>query len=987
MGCTCAPDQSGVYAKNGKRKTKAYKNNNFDTDSRLDNDMILQNNKNESNNNLAKLENYTKKIVYQKIFNKSSDKNYNRIKKYELDILKNIFFNNYYNKFIPIIYSDDKYLKIKLQNQDLNYFIENDEIQEILKELIIEHIEKIKQNEEMYKIKNLSILIIGRKGVGKTTLIEYILNNNKYNSDNSSKMNQQTFQVFESGKCPYLRLIEFKGIGFGQNNPETIKKEAINYIKSQEEDNNYNNIIHCIWYCISDTRFEKSEIDLLRQLKEVYNDNNIPIIVIYTKSIDSDMAKKMLDSIKNLNIDVSTIKVMAKDDKDNDGQIIHSFGRDKLLNLTLEKCTKALKGKMIDIMTNSISNDLKKNIHDENNKNRNENFKKNIVEFVDKYEQILCENNFKDYLINFLKTDIFYLLEAYNNKNREEKLNNIFNKLKSSNMISSIINNFSDFYTKYIKDSFINSKEKLNVFKQYAEEFLDHQTKFEIKNGNISIKNKRALKDIENSTELFFKKNFYYLFQKAIIKNFILDNKDSYYNHFQNKIETKMNELLKSDEDIKDYLSFCFLMKLKQFSNNKKIDLDIESHIIQFRDLPYKEEINDFKESENFIVNNSEQKYLIFQIEKDSEDDLNNLLKENKNSIKYKPFLCSNNNYLKDGESLKNFMEDIDYQIKDDYFSENVNDQVYISLMKKIEENLKNYFSLKVNNLIKDLEENFLPDHLVRLEPKNKKKDKKRKVLSSAPPANVDNLDNIIDFSPVEDQLTKILLKEKKDLFINSIKNKIEKLKFDNNYSINYLTIIVVGKSGVGKSTLINAIFQKKVAKTGAPEIQTTETTIYEPTIKNPYIQLIDTRGIELNSKYGPETIIKNAINYIKNQKINEGNGAGNFNNLIQGIWYCLTGSSIEDKEIEIINKLLQKFEGEIPIIIVYTRMISKSNFNKMKEQINNKIKDATLIPILAEAVINDDEDSYNTIKSFGLDNLKNKTLELVKKKEISLIF
>ena len=189
--------------------------------------------------------------------------------------------------------------------------------------------------------------------------------------------------------------------------------------------------------------------------------------------------------------------------------------------------------------------------------------------------------------------------------------------------------------------------------------------------------------------------------------------------------------------------------------------------------------------------------------------------------------------------------------------------------MKKIEENLKNYFSLKVNNLIKDLQENFLPEHLVRLESKNKKKGKKRKVFSSAPPANVDNLDNIIDFSPVEDQLTKILLREKKDIFINSIKNKIEKLKFDNNYSINYLTIIVVGKSGVGKSTLINAIFQKKVAKTGAPEIQTTETTIYKPTINNPYIQLIDTRGIELNSKYGPETIIKNAINYIKNQKIN----------------------------------------------------------------------------------------------------------------------
>ena len=110
--------------------------------------------------------------------------------------------------------------------------------------------------------------------------------------------------------------------------------------------------------------------------------------------------------------------------------------------------------------------------------------------------------------------------------------------------------------------------------------------------------------------------------------------------------------------------------------------------------------------------------------------------------------------------------------------------------------------------------------------------------MSSAPPANVDNLDNIIDFSLVEDQLTKILLKEKKDLFINSIKNKIEKLKFDNNYSINYLTIIVVGKSGVGKSTLINAIFQKKVAKTGAPEIQTTETTIIHNKFIFPYFNL-----------------------------------------------------------------------------------------------------------------------------------------------------
>lgn len=143
---------------------------------------------------------------------------------------------------------------------------------------------------------------------------------------------------------------------------------------------------------------------------------------------------------------------------------------------------------------------------------------------------------------------------------------------------------------------------------------------------------------------------------------------------------------------------------------------------------------------------------------------------------------------------------------------------------------------------------------------------------------------------------------------------------------------------------------------------------------------MIDNRGIELNNKHGPDKIIENTINYINHQRNNEGNNLNDFNDLIQGIWYCITGSSIEDKEIEIINKLRGKFRGIIPLIIVYTRMISKSNFNKMKEIINQKIENAVLIPILAEEVKNDEENPNNVIKSFGLDELKNKTFELAKK-------
>lgn len=265
--------------------------------------------------NITILESYTKKIVYQNIFSDSNDYIYNKIQEYELKILQTIFFQNYYTKYIRKIYSDQNYLKLNLNKAELNKIIYNPESRDILKKLIFEHVEKIKENDEDYNIKYLSILVIGRKGVGKTNLIKYILNNNKNNYEND----KETFMIFTHKKCPYLRLIEFKGIGFGKNNPETIKKEAIEYIKKQEAGNNYNNIIHCIWYCITDTRFEKSEIILLKKLKEVYNDNNIPIIVIYTKSIDVIMANKMLEYVKKLNIGVSTIKVMAKDDEDNDG--------------------------------------------------------------------------------------------------------------------------------------------------------------------------------------------------------------------------------------------------------------------------------------------------------------------------------------------------------------------------------------------------------------------------------------------------------------------------------------------------------------------------------------------------------------------------------------------------------------------------------------------------------------------------------------------
>ena len=60
---------------------------------------------------------------------------------------------------------------------------------------------------------------------------------------------------------------------------------------------NYNNVINCIWYCISGPRFEEGEEKLFQFLKELYEDNIMPLILVFTKTTDKSLAQKMKEKI------------------------------------------------------------------------------------------------------------------------------------------------------------------------------------------------------------------------------------------------------------------------------------------------------------------------------------------------------------------------------------------------------------------------------------------------------------------------------------------------------------------------------------------------------------------------------------------------------------------------------------------------------------------------------------------------------------------
>ena len=181
-------------------------------------------------------------------------------------------------------------------------------------------------------------------------------------------------------------------------------------------------------------------------------------------------------------------------------------------------------------------------------------------------------------------------------------------------------------------------------------------------------------------------------------------------------------------------------------------------------------------------------------------------------------------------------------------------------------------------------------------------------------------------------------IKKKEDDFqklINENKKQVQ--------NISKLNIMLLGNSGVGKSTLVNEILglenNKAEEQTNNERMLidgwTKKYPVNEKDTKIKNINLWDTEGIEYSQeqKNDQENHINKVINHINNHKSIPGQQ-------INCIWFCIHGQTFQPSEMKYIEKLLDVYNEKfkIPIIFIYTQSyeIEYNNVEALKKKLEN---------------------------------------------------
>ena len=661
----------------------------------------------------------------------------------------------------------------------------------------------------------------------------------------------------------------------------------------------------------------------------------MPIILVYTKSTDNERFNEIKQYLINKNIENNIVEIVAQDIPLMDKTIKKAFRIENLLEITRNNCIKALDSDMFKMMVEKISDNLLDNFFKKYEKIVELIKEKGFNYFINNYKESLGDGDFIQYIIDIFLKNLNKFFDS--EKEITNKSRNLFLK---SNFTASINKIYSS-YKRNIKNDI------KSIVKENAEELLDIQASFEKEYGNIESCKRRNYEELKKILEIFLKNNYYFIVQNYII-NFIVNKSNTHLNNFLSLFLDKLKSNFQALENlnknnnndksvkIRKYLEKCLKEKINSFYKNNVELLNYEGP-------------KDSKDDDNLIIFDKNE----IQYEKD--ENLENLIKNSdslifnkiKAQVNNKP---ENNIYIQfdfddhktnilNQKKLQSFVKNI--QSQNSFLSLDNKDKIFNYLQKIIKNNLLEYIKSNQGKFLNEMKFNY----------NNNYSKQSNKFLDN------DKIENIIEN------------KSQEPFFKNLVQNSLNEIPKSNDKQLkklNQLTLILTGKSGVGKSTLIKVLFRGEIKiKTGVGNVVNLETESFKNN-NAPFFNLIDSRGYELNQEYNPNKIKDDIIKFISAQQ-----NSNEINKFVHCIWYCVSNcNSLDKTEINALKELKNN-KYNIPLIVIFTNAQIENDVNDVKKQIINLFSEDIFIPILGERTKN--------LSEFGLDDLLNKTLDAIK--------
>jgi hypothetical protein len=429
--------------------------------------------------------------------------------------------------------------------------------------------ELIKNYKFSENLQHFNILILGRAGIGKSTLINSILEIEGTPEAAQTGIGKAVTygepKGYTSEKKKGLRLWDSQGIDKEKNDIANVVRTVEKMINEASINNNPDKFIHCIWYCVSGQRFEESERESLIELMKIYDDDSLPIIVVYTEAYSGDDVKAVSDEIReilkekiNKIKEINICQVVAKDKELKFGKksfVIEKFGITKLLDISLQKIIKAVNSACFF----SFKNKLKTDNESEINKKKSD-----LIKIIEKRTN------------DFQTGNKISNIELLNRQIYNKVINYLLGPEKANKDINNLMTNLFKKYQSFIIEE-SNNQFPLFLGNSTSELFMLY------KNDNKEKGNEEQNEDeINIAKEL--NKNM----------NFFLDMKNTDKNKKKKDRSGVEDELIKK---VSDSFRDCVLKKASVFID-EKIAEEISKLIIE----SFNRQINDFNEVIENIV-------------------------------------------------------------------------------------------------------------------------------------------------------------------------------------------------------------------------------------------------------------------------------------------------------------------------------------------------------------------------------------------------